>query len=76
MSGLLMGFSINLIFVRIGLSLILCGRVNHFDQLGLFNYLIDVYLYVAASALAGSTVIRSLCGAGFPVYIPFHESCI
>ncbi|KAJ3565465.1 hypothetical protein NP233_g7618 [Leucocoprinus birnbaumii] len=36
--------------------------------LGLFNYIIDVYLYVAASALAGSTVVRSLCGAGFPLF--------
>jgi len=50
MSGLLMGFSISLIF------------------LGLFNYLIDVYLYVAASALAGTTVVRSLCGAAFPLF--------
>lgn len=36
--------------------------------LSLFNYLIDVYLHVAASALAGSTVVRSLCGAGFPLF--------
>ncbi|KAI0788630.1 MFS general substrate transporter [Abortiporus biennis] len=36
--------------------------------LGLFNYIIDTYLFVAASALASSTVIRSLFGAGFPLF--------
>ncbi|KAF8167782.1 polyamine transporter 1 [Crassisporium funariophilum] len=50
LSGLLMGFSIQLIF------------------LGLFNYIIDAYLSVAASALASSTVIRSLFGAAFPLF--------
>ncbi|PPQ67075.1 hypothetical protein CVT25_005676 [Psilocybe cyanescens] len=53
LSGLLMGFSIQLIF------------------LGLFNYIIDAYISVAASALASSTVIRSMFGAGFPVDILF-----
>lgn len=28
----------------------------------------DAYLFVAASALAGSTVVRSLFGAGFPLF--------
>ncbi|KAF8973708.1 MFS general substrate transporter [Flammula alnicola] len=50
LSGLLMGFSIQLIF------------------LGLFNYIIDAYLSVAASALASSTVIRSMFGASFPLF--------
>ncbi|KAF7306810.1 hypothetical protein MIND_00472700 [Mycena indigotica] len=50
MSGFVMGFAINLIF------------------LSLFNYIIDTYLFVAASALAGSTVVRSLCGAAFPLF--------
>lgn len=36
--------------------------------LSLFNYIIDAYLFVAASALASSTVIRSLAGAGFPLF--------
>lgn len=35
--------------------------------LSLFNYIIDAYLMVAASALAASTVVRSAFGAGFPV---------
>lgn len=35
--------------------------------LSLFNYIIDAYLPVAASALAASTVVRSAFGAGFPV---------
>ncbi|KAG1846887.1 major facilitator superfamily domain-containing protein [Suillus subluteus] len=36
--------------------------------LALFNYIIDAYLAVAASALAASTVVRSLFGAGFPLF--------
>ncbi|KDR85321.1 hypothetical protein GALMADRAFT_234133 [Galerina marginata CBS 339.88] len=50
LSGLMMGFSIQLIF------------------LGLFNYIIDAYISVAASALASSTVIRSMFGAAFPLF--------
>jgi hypothetical protein len=44
----------------VGLSLIMLF-------LSLFNYIIDAYLMVAASALAASTVVRSAFGAGFPV---------
>jgi hypothetical protein len=33
-----------------------------------FNYLIDVYLWAAASALAATTVFRSCFGAGFPLF--------
>ncbi|KIJ68577.1 hypothetical protein HYDPIDRAFT_106784 [Hydnomerulius pinastri MD-312] len=36
--------------------------------LALFNYIIDAYLFVAASALAACTVVRSLFGAGFPLF--------
>jgi multidrug resistance protein len=36
--------------------------------LGLFNYIIDTYLFVAASALASNTVCRSLVGAAFPLF--------
>lgn len=36
--------------------------------LALFNYTIDAYLFVSASALSGQTVIRSLAGAGFPLF--------
>ncbi|KAJ6604532.1 MFS general substrate transporter [Mycena vulgaris] len=50
MSGLIMGFSINWIF------------------LSLFNYIIDTYLSVAASALAANTVVRSIFGAVFPLF--------
>jgi hypothetical protein len=38
-------------------------------QLALLNYVIDAYLFVAASALASTTVLRSLAGAVFPVCI-------
>ncbi|KZO99101.1 MFS general substrate transporter [Calocera viscosa TUFC12733] len=36
--------------------------------LSLFNYIVDAYLMVAASALAAATIIRSLFGAGFPLF--------
>ncbi|CCM02337.1 uncharacterized protein FIBRA_04429 [Fibroporia radiculosa] len=36
--------------------------------LALFNYMIDAYLFVAASALAANTVTRSFFGAGFPLF--------
>lgn len=34
----------------------------------LFNYTIDAYLFVAASALSSTTVLRSSFGAGFPLF--------
>lgn len=36
-------------------------------QLSLFNYIIDAYLSVAASAIAASIIFRSISGAAFPV---------
>lgn len=33
-----------------------------------FNYIIDVYLMLANSAIAGNTFVRSLSGAGFPLF--------
>ena len=47
--------------VPLGISVI-------FLFLGLFNYVIDAYLFVAASALSAMTVFRSLFGAGFPLF--------
>ena len=40
-----------------------------------FNYIIDVYLVVANSAIAGNTFIRSFFGAGFPLFGPamYHK---
>ncbi|CAG8684597.1 14967_t:CDS:2, partial [Acaulospora colombiana] len=55
----------------VGLSLIMLF-------LSLFNYIIDAYILVAASALASSTVVRSAFGAGFPVsssLFPSAASC-
>ncbi|KAJ7092602.1 MFS general substrate transporter [Mycena epipterygia] len=50
MSGFIMGFAINWIF------------------LSLFNYIIDTYLFMAASALAANTIVRSIFGAVFPLF--------
>jgi DHA1 family multidrug resistance protein-like MFS transporter len=33
-----------------------------------FNYIIDVYLWYANSAIAANTLLRSLSGAGFPLF--------
>ena len=35
------------------------------------NYLIDAYLLFAASAIAANTFLRSLCGAGFPLFATY-----
>lgn len=32
------------------------------------NYLVDAYLMFAASAIAGNTFLRSIAGAGFPLF--------
>ena len=44
---------------------------SYLSQLSLINYTVDAYLFAAASALAASTVSRSIFGAVFPVrHIP------
>ncbi|KAJ5584378.1 Peptidase M20 [Penicillium hispanicum] len=42
------------------------GLFCTFQQL--LNYLIDIYLPYAASVNAGSSLLRSLCGFGFPLF--------
>jgi len=48
------------------------GALIGFSTLGIFvssfNFLVDTYLFAAASALSANTVIRSLFGAGFPMF--------
>jgi len=44
-----------------------CGMVLVF--LSCFNYLIDSYLLYAASVLAANSVLRSLFGVGFPLFV-------
>ncbi|KAL4890055.1 major facilitator superfamily domain-containing protein [Aspergillus ambiguus] len=39
--------------------------------LGLMNYLIDAYTIFAASVLAASSVLRSICGAVFPLFTTY-----
>lgn len=50
----------------------LAGLFIGFGLLSIFlqalNYLIDAYLMFAASAIAANTFLRSLCGAGFPLF--------
>lgn len=51
---------------------VLSGLLTGFGLLSIFlqilNYLIDSYLMFAASAIAANTLLRSLCGAGFPLF--------
>lgn len=37
----------------------------------MLNYLIDSYLMFAASAIAANTFLRSLAGAGFPLFATY-----
>ena len=36
-----------------------------------FNYIVDVYLQMANSAIAANTFVRSLFGAAFPIFGPY-----
>ncbi|KAK3708861.1 hypothetical protein LTR37_011191 [Vermiconidia calcicola] len=51
--------SVSGIFTRFGIMAIFLQSLN---------YLIDAYLIVAASAIAANTFLRSLAGAGFPLF--------
>ncbi|KAH6661489.1 polyamine transporter 1 [Plectosphaerella plurivora] len=48
------------------------GLFTGFGLMSIFlqalNYLVDAYLMFAASAIAGNTFLRSLAGAGFPLF--------
>lgn len=48
------------------------GILTGFGLMSIFlqalNYLVDAYLMFAASAIAGNTLMRSLAGAGFPLF--------
>lgn len=50
----------------------LSGLFTGFGFMSIFlqclNYLIDTYLMFAASAIAANTILRSLAGAGFPLF--------
>lgn len=57
----------------IGCALVGFGMNSLF--LPIFNYIIDTYLFLAASALAGNTFLRSAMGASFPIFATamFHN---
>ncbi|OAX37276.1 MFS general substrate transporter [Rhizopogon vinicolor AM-OR11-026] len=50
------------------MSGVLTGLSACWIFLAAFNYIIDVYLFAAASALAANTVVRSIAGAVFPLF--------
>ncbi|KAF2198326.1 major facilitator superfamily [Delitschia confertaspora ATCC 74209] len=51
------------------------GVLIGFGLLSIFlqalNYIVDAYLMFAASAIAANTFLRSLCGAGFPLFATY-----
>ncbi|CAN8103718.1 unnamed protein product [Discula destructiva] len=51
------------------------GLFTGFGLMSIFlqalNYLVDAYLMFAASAIAGNTFMRSLCGAAFPLFATY-----
>jgi len=53
----------------------LSGLMTGFGIMSIFlqslNYLVDAYLMFAASAIAANTFLRSLCGAGFPLFATY-----
>ncbi|KAK1761466.1 major facilitator superfamily domain-containing protein [Echria macrotheca] len=53
----------------------LSGILTGFGLMSIFlqalNYLVDAYLMFAASAIAGNTFLRSLAGAGFPLFASY-----
>ncbi|KAK2039999.1 major facilitator superfamily transporter [Colletotrichum somersetense] len=53
----------------------LSGLFTGFGLMSIFlqalNYLVDAYLMFAASAIAGNTFLRSLCGAAFPLFATY-----
>lgn len=57
----------------------LSGLATGFGILSIFlnclNYLIDAYLMFAASAIAANTFLRSLAGAGFPLFARLVGFC-
>jgi len=53
----------------------LSGLATGFGLLSIFlqslNYIIDAYLMFSASSIAGNTLLRSLAGAGFPLFASY-----
>jgi len=50
------------------LSTVLFGFGNVWLTLGCINYLIDSYMMYSASVMAATSLLRSICGAGFPLF--------
>lgn len=44
---------------------------KHLADTDLLQYLVDAYLMFAASAIAANTFLRSLAGAGFPLFATY-----
>ncbi|KAJ2924999.1 hypothetical protein H1R20_g12101, partial [Candolleomyces eurysporus] len=62
--GVCLGVSVFFIFVRPSLP----SSSSYDPSLSLINYIVDAYLFVAASALAANTFVRSIAGAVFPLF--------
>ncbi|KAI4111174.1 MAG: hypothetical protein LQ345_006856 [Seirophora villosa] len=54
---------------NVGIAVFSCGAIAGFQSVQ--TYLVDAYTRFAASAIAASTVLRSLAGFGFPLFAPY-----
>lgn len=65
------GYSADIPWIAPTLSGLFTGSGIMIIFLQCLNYLIDAYLMFAASAIAANTFMRSLCGAGFPLFATY-----
>ena len=54
---------------NIGAAIVSMGTISCLQ--GMQAYIVDIYKTYAASAMAASAVLRSLCGFGFPLFAPY-----
>ncbi|KAH8424265.1 MFS transporter [Aspergillus melleus] len=57
------------IMPNIGAAIFCMGTISCLQ--GMQTYIVDSYQTYAASAMAASAVLRSLCGFGFPLFAPY-----
>ncbi|KAF2460448.1 MFS multidrug transporter [Lineolata rhizophorae] len=61
--------NVHWIMPNIGACLFAAGSIFGFQCI--MSYLVDAYTRYAASAIGSATVLRSLCGFGFPLFAPY-----
>lgn len=67
-------YALHWILPNIGAALFAAGTIAAFQCVQ--TYLVDAYTRYAASAIGAVTVLRSLCGFGFPLFAPSMYSAL